>query len=304
MKRSDMCKVPSATLKECRADLVATMTLQTYWRRAAGSLSCLFDGVGPTGGFCVQEWYRNMARKSRTSRSVEPSQNSCVNPAFAAALGTLFANQSVVDLGCGLGAYGRFFAENAPSVQWLGLDGSEEVDLATNGTVRFVDLSEGWPPDLARRGPWDWAMSIEVAEHVPVRGEATFMHNLIAHARAGLVLSWAPPLRHGHHHVNCQPERYVTCVLEQLGWSADVRTRDALRDTIHGHKLGTVLSRRLCSWLKDTIMVFRRSGGAAASGALDPDVVRTMPRTEWNRRYEETIARKCVRSTAGCGANI
>ena len=45
----------------------------------------------------------------------------------------------------------------------MGLDGAEGVEEATNGLVRFADLTEGLP--LFARKPWGWGMSIEVAEH-------------------------------------------------------------------------------------------------------------------------------------------
>ena len=37
----------------------------------------------------------------------------------------------------------------------------------------------------------DWAMTLEVAEHVPKRFEATFLQNIDRANRRGVVLSWS-----------------------------------------------------------------------------------------------------------------
>lgn len=51
--------------------------------------------------------------------------------------------------------------------------------------VLFADLTEQLP--WALRRPFDWTMSIEVAEHVPRQHEAVFVHSLVAHTQA-----WSP----------------------------------------------------------------------------------------------------------------
>jgi 2-polyprenyl-3-methyl-5-hydroxy-6-metoxy-1,4-benzoquinol methylase len=163
-------------------------------RVEAGRRSCKERGVGPNGGYCLTP------EKSRVGG------NYFMPRKMAGVLGALFANSSVLDLGCGIGQYGRYFAQDHPSVRWMGIDGAERVEEVTNGLVRFADLSEGLP--LFAQTPWDWTMSIEVAEHVPRAAEPVFVHSLIRWAREGVILSWAPPpVKHqsaGHHHVSCK----------------------------------------------------------------------------------------------------
>ena len=131
------------------------------------------------------------------------------------------------------------------------------VEQVTDGLVQWADLTQGLPPAVRAYPPgWDWLMSLEVAEHVPRGGEATFMHNVFSTApRHGVVLSWARPGQGGTHHVNCQDEGYVDCAAALLGWEADQRLREQLRAAVtHG---------AACSWLSRTLMVYRRVPGPA-----------------------------------------
>lgn len=214
-------------------------------RRELGRRSCAEKGIGPTGGYCL----------SRTRANV--GGNFYLPTRMAGVLGLLFSNASVLDLGCGVGQYGRFFRNKHPSVRWVGVDGAENVEEATDGHVRFADLTEGLPR-FARR-PWDWAMSIEVAEHVPRAGEPTFVHSLLRWAQQGVVLSWAPPpwkhQKAGHHHVSCQTNEYVVCALGLLGMAQDVALQKRLRAALQ-------VGRGECPWLVPAIMAFRRTRGS------------------------------------------
>ena len=65
-------------------------------RALLGALSCKVQGVGPTGGFCL----------SVESPGESPGLNA-VDEGYAKVLGELFTGQSVLDVGTGLGNYGR-----------------------------------------------------------------------------------------------------------------------------------------------------------------------------------------------------
>ena len=183
------------------------------WRKDAGRLSCELDGRGPTGGFCMY------------GRS---PPNSGLDSELSEALATTLVNSTVLDLGCGMGLYGRYFREHAPTLRWTGVDGSEGIEEATNGLVTFADLAADGLPRALRR-PWDWTMSVQVAEHIPPRAEAAFMHTLAVHAQRGVVLLWAQLGQHGLMHANCQKPEYVACAMRFLGFDEagppQVRTR-------------------------------------------------------------------------------
>ena len=120
--------------------------LYLYWRRTAGELSCRFRNIGPTGGFC-----RDITNPGQGGGSL-------LGAHIADELGRIFGKSSVIDMGCGLGQYGRYFNKHFPDVQWVGVDGAERVEEATQGWVKFADLSQGLP--VSYRHPWDWVMSL------------------------------------------------------------------------------------------------------------------------------------------------
>lgn len=270
-------RVACATLEACRANWQAAQALQYKWRRAAGMLSCARLGIGPTGGFCES------ARASRTL------SNERIAKGLAHGLGELFSGLSVLELGCGLGQYGEYFARNHSSVRWLGLDGAEGVEEATKGHVHFADLSEGIPPAVLRLNSWDWVLSLEVGEHVPTALEPMFMHNLITHARVGVVVSWAQPGQGGRQHVNCQPTSYVTCAIERLGMAADDKLAQQLRDRVVKAPKGSHLAAIEASWLRRNVLVFRTRDGAAP---------RRAPLTE--EEYEQAVSGPCNRTKHYC----
>ena len=75
----------------------------------------------PTGGYCLTPTKRNVGG------------NYFLPKHLAAELGAQFAGSSVLDLGCGIGQYGTYFAMHHPAVRWTGVDGAERVEESTAG---------------------------------------------------------------------------------------------------------------------------------------------------------------------------
>jgi len=261
-------------------------------RKAAGEASCRLKGTGPTGGFCLS---------NRTHVPTQSKNNWCLSPLFAHTLGRMYGKARVLDLGCGMGQYGRYFEKefknsSKSSVTWLGLDGAEEVEATTGGFVRFADLADGLPSDV-RQQAWDWVMSIEVAEHIPQEFEYRFVHNiLVARPRVGIVLTWARHGQNGYKHVNCQSSKYVSCVLRQLGWEQDLVAISALQDSV-----GTGFKN--CSWLKKTVLVFRPAGAALVRASSNPQLVPLPSEATpaFAAAYNAEMTRKCPRYTEVLG---
>ncbi len=108
---------------------------------------------------------------------------------------------SVVDFGCGLGAWTRAFRD-AGLETVLGLDGAY-VDrsklLISTDEFREANLEK--PVELGRR--FDLAMCLEVAEHLPTRASRTLVRTL-AEAAPVVLFAAAVPGQGGTHHVNEQ----------------------------------------------------------------------------------------------------
>ena len=120
---------------------------------------------------------------------------------------TLLQPRSVIDVGCGLGAWLRVFEQYGVE-DVFGVDGSY-VDTKTLEipVERFAALDLAKPFRLDRQ--FDLVMSLEVAEHIPGACAEIFIESL---TRLGPVVlfSAAIPFQGGTHHVNEQwPDYWV-----------------------------------------------------------------------------------------------
>jgi SAM-dependent methyltransferase len=138
---------------------------------------------------------------------------------------SLIHPSSVVDVGCGSGAWLDVFRKHGAG-RILGLDG-HNVNPAwlciPEGCFRAVDLSR--PFQLAES--FDLAISLEVAEHLPKHSAAGFIQSL-ARLAPVILFSAAVPLQGGTHHVNEQWPAYWRDLFEKNGY----RTLDLIRRDI------------------------------------------------------------------------
>ncbi|CAF0774187.1 unnamed protein product [Adineta steineri] len=148
-------------------------------RKTYQALSCKCNGIGPTGGFCLD----------RDKIHVGGNQAWCKN--LAKELRRLFDKQSVYDFGAGLGWYGKALLANETDgyrmTSYKAFDGAENLDIIfPDRFVTHLDLSQ--PAYMEAK---DWVLSLEVGEHIPVAYEKIFIDNLHRHNKKGIVLSWA-----------------------------------------------------------------------------------------------------------------
>jgi SAM-dependent methyltransferase len=133
------------------------------------------------------------------------------------ALISLLRPRSVIDVGCGSGAWLSAFRENGVE-QILGLDG-DHVDpswlVIPKDYFRAVDLAK--PFDLDRK--FDLAMSLEVAEHLPKKHARDFVRNLV-NLSPLVVFSAAVPFQGGVHHVNEQWPEFWQGLFEESGYKS------------------------------------------------------------------------------------
>ena len=118
---------------------------------------------------------------------------------------SLMAPRSVVDIGCGNGAWLAAFSE-AGVRDFLGVDGAytpPERLLMPHDRFRAVDIAQ--PFDLGRR--FDLAISLEVAEHLPASAADRFVETLTKLAPV-IMFSAAVPSQGGVGHVNEQWQDY------------------------------------------------------------------------------------------------
>jgi SAM-dependent methyltransferase len=166
---------------------------------------------------------------------------------------SLIHPSSVVDVGCGSGAWLDVFRQHG-AARILGLDGPH-VDPSwlciPKCCFRAVDLSH--PFQLAES--FDLAVCLEVAEHLPKQSARGFIRSLVRLAPV-VLFSAAVPLQGGTHHINEQWPAY---------WQDLFAT--------HGYRMLDLIRKEIWSkpevqfWYRQNILLFMRE-----------DLVKSQPR--------------------------
>jgi SAM-dependent methyltransferase len=158
--------------------------------------------------------------------------------------------RTVLDIGCGTGAYLRLFrAWGATEV--FGVDGiPPEATVLGPGEYAVHDLTT--PLDLGHT--FDLVICSEVAEHLePVAAQA-LVGVIARHARSLIVFSAAETGQPGNGHINCQPLHYWLALWQRQGWRPD---------TIDSLGMRAVAS---LSWLRRNLIVLHRQGEVRQDG--------------------------------------
>ena len=213
-------------------------------RQQLGQICCQANGVGPTGGFCL------------TKEEAVVGGNGQWDSRITAEMQILFQTKSVLDLGCGLGHYGKAFDEGS-SVRWTGYDGSENIETVTDDYVHFMDLTS--PQWIGKK--FDWVMSLDVGEHIPQEAETVFIDNIVRHAIEGVVLSWAVPGQGGHHHVNEQPNDHIIEQMQDRGFVQSSPWTKRLREAAE------------LAYFKSSIVIYEREPKTTSGSSLQAPAI-------------------------------
>ena len=171
---------------------------------------------------------------------------------------------SIIELGAGSGCY-------ISALRRAGVQHARGYDYnaagRSEGLVRHANLAE-----RQKLGAEDWALSLEVGEHIPKASQSAFVQNLHEHNRLGIVISWAqntaqkpshdsttgsvlnatpqPRPQAGNGHVNPLRTDVVAGLFSPLGYSLDARATAALRNA--SGSTGIL-------WFPSNLMVLRRN---------------------------------------------
>ncbi len=148
---------------------------------------------------------------------------------FSSFLVPLLGINSVLDIGCGRGAWLREW-RNAGVEIAQGVDGPyvrQQSLLIPVQDFTAVDLSKKF--DLQRR--YDLVSSLEVAEHLPGPCSETFISSLVAHADL-VLFSAATPGQGGENHINERPLSFWQKLFKERGYEA----YDVVRPVFRSHK--------------------------------------------------------------------
>ena len=124
--------------------------------------------------------------------------------------------KSVIDVGCGTGAWLSVFRDHAIE-DVHGMDGSWlDADMLLIPAQRFSPADLNKPLPVSRR--FDLVISLEVAEHIPAERAGAFVDSLIALGPV-VLFSAAIPGQGGTHHVNEQWPDYWAGLFGERGYA-------------------------------------------------------------------------------------
>jgi Methyltransferase domain len=162
--------------------------------------------------------------------------------------------KSVIDVGCGVGAWlSAFSANGVPHIR--GLEGGQPAPHQLKipaSAIQAADLSN--PPEITER--YDLALSLEVAEHLPQSSARSFVAYLCG-LSDHVVFSAAVPEQGGVNHINEQPLSYWRDLFAEQGYTL----YDCLRPRIWNDT-------RIKVWYRQNMVV--AISGKVASGNLRP----------------------------------
>jgi SAM-dependent methyltransferase len=167
---------------------------------------------------------------------------------------------SVLDVGCGIGAYLQLFeALGAKSV--FGIDG-----LPASATARrpdqYAEADLNQPVRIDQL--FDLVVCVELAEHLAPDAANRLVDTLAGLARTAIVFSAAQPRQPGHGHINCRPIGYWLARWRALGWTP------VLADSLGMRALATL------SWFRRNLVVLARpsQGTEDDAAAVLEDIAR------------------------------
>lgn len=116
--------------------------------------------------------------------------------------------KKMIDIGCGPG--GMINEALKLGIDCIGIDGDPKL---IQDTIIIHDFTLG---KIKIRDAFDLAWSCEFVEHVEESFQENYMDafSLAKH----VVITFAPPGRKGHHHVNCRDEEYWINIFENYNF--------------------------------------------------------------------------------------
>jgi len=136
--------------------------------------------------------------------------------------------KSVVDFGCGIGAFLEGFYEGGANIK-----GYEYLyDNAKNQIPQLIlhHIGYGNAMEPIDCGKFDLAMSIEVAEHILEDKSDIFVENLVNASNKYILFTAAGPGQSGSGHINGQPIDFWITKFTSHGFNLNKKETEKIRD--------------------------------------------------------------------------
>lgn len=176
-------------------------------------------------------------------------------PTMAASLLEMFAPATVVDVGCGTGAFLAEMQRRGARVHGLEYSDAGVARTRAKGLgVSQFDLGSDVRPDLPH-AQFELVTSFEVAEHLPAQLADRYLDTLVSLGRR-VVMTAAVPGQGGLNHVNEQPNEYWIEHFARRGFRHQPALTRQLRERWSA-------GMREQKWYADNVLVFFRVDGEA-----------------------------------------
>jgi SAM-dependent methyltransferase len=227
----------------------------TPLQKVVRSIDRIFNPEADISGLASDtEFLKNSHRKTKalrhfarpvTNRGRFAAQDYVDLPPFRY-IAQRYCPASVLDIGCGSGAYLKYFVSHG-AARITGVDTFE-------GTAPYLEVDEyvqadlGGPLDLAQT--FDLVISVGAAQHT--ESEPTLVGNIARHARERIIISSAPARPGANRTINQSISRRLDS-FASAGWYP------CLFDTLVLRSLSTL------PWLRSDLVVLTREGSDAAA---------------------------------------
>jgi cyclopropane fatty-acyl-phospholipid synthase-like methyltransferase len=160
-----------------------------------------------------------------------------------------FNIKTMLDIGCGPGGMIKLAREN--NIEACGIDGDFIVERdITPSWITIHDYTVG--PSLFNTTV-DLIWSVEFLEHVNEEYQDNYMQDFAKGKYA--LITFAPPGKKGHHHVNCRDSNYWISVFDRYGFSYDsIITKQVREVTTMNVKENTIFNRK--AWVQNNGLFF------------------------------------------------
>jgi SAM-dependent methyltransferase len=198
---------------------------------------------------------------------------------------TNYEPKSVIDIGCGLGAWLQNFQEKGVK-HIFGIDGSwiNREDLYIDSQYFLeADLRK----DFALDNKFDLLLCLEVAEHLEEKYAENLISNLTKMSDM-VVFSAAIPGQGGQNHFNEQPPQYWLGVFDKFGFYLYEDFRDKFWNELE-----------IDWWYKQNILVFKRN--ESPEGSIEIELTYKIHYELWERELKQknSIWRKLMDTNQG-----
>jgi len=142
-----------------------------------------------------------------------------------------FKPLSVIDYGCGIGAYLEAALQNGlTNIKGFDIGGENVKKYTENSVLPYIEYIDCTLP--LKTSKYDCCISLETAEHIETKFSEQFVTNIVNSTKeTGTILfSAAQPGQNGSGHINCQPKEFWIEKFSLLSFVFDEKVTEYIKD--------------------------------------------------------------------------